>query len=138
MRPLFGGRSPTKTGKPPNPLQTILDGVRQRSNTLTSQVRLWWETQWSQPSRGNSLWEDVPFTDHLRSLLERRLNEGVVPLIHEGNLYLYEDEAGHIMQEKRDDGMTYLTYFDENTDDWVMREFGEGSDFQNPLELLNA
>ena len=119
-------------------MQTILDGVRQRPNTLSNQIRLWWETQWSQPSRGNPLWEDVPFVEHLRSVLERRLQEGVVPLIHDGQLYLYEDEAGHILKEKRADGFTYLTYFDENTDEWVQREFGSDSDFQNPMELLNA
>ncbi len=117
MRPGFGA---TRS----SPLDAILKRAHAAYPTLITQVRLWWEARWKQPSRGNPLWTDVPFAEHLQSLFENELASGRDPLIVDGLIYLTEDaDRGIVWEEK--DGKRRLVKLRESDEEWIARMVDE-------------
>lgn len=87
----------------------------------------------------------MPFTEHLRSLFEHTVADGIKPGVIDGRLYLHESEQDGVMAVEHKDGLRHIMSEEEyersldqpTGDAWfdaMMDEVDSGKDdFKNPL-----
>jgi hypothetical protein len=105
----------------PDPLNLYLARAQSNFDTLPTQIRLWWEKHWGQPTRGNPLWEDVPLAEHIESMFEQQLAKGNVPIVVDGAIFLTENKEKGIVWKELEDGRRRLVKQQETDEEWVHR-----------------